>query len=104
MEWEVEWTDDSRKDLKELDGSLRKQVLQAIKNPVSIFKNGYGKPLGNKNNVDLTGLYKVVLKKSGIRIVYELVELDGKMTIIVIGARKDEQVYKEAYKRITSQK
>ena len=31
MEWEVEWTDDSRKDLKELDGSLRKQVLQAIK-------------------------------------------------------------------------
>ena len=90
MEWEVEWTDDSRKDLKELDGSLRKQVLQAIKkvkkNPVSIFKN------------------KVVLKKSGIRIVYELVELDGKMTIIVIGARKDEQVYKEAYKRITSQK
>lgn len=108
MEWEVEWTDDSRKDLKELDGSLRKQVLQAIKkvkkNPVSIFKNGYGKPLGNKNNVDLTGLYKVVLKKLGIRIVYELVELDGKMTIIVIGARKDEQVYKEAYKRITSQK
>lgn len=54
--------------------------------------------------MDLTGLYKVVLKKSGIRIVYELVELDGKMTIIVIGARKDEQVYKEAYKRITSQK
>ena len=101
MEWEVEWTDDSRKDLKELDGSLRKKVK---KNPVSIFKNGYGKPLGNKNNVDLTGLYKVVLKKSGIRIVYELVELDGKMTIIVIGARKDEQVYKEAYKRITSQK
>ena len=49
MEWEVEWTDDSRKDLKEIDGSLRKQVLQAIKkvkkNPVSIFKNGYGKPL-----------------------------------------------------------
>ena len=52
MEWTVEWTDKSKKDLKDLDGSSRKQVLQAIKkvqqNPLSQQEGGYGKPLGNK--------------------------------------------------------
>ena len=61
MEWTVEWTDKSKKDLKDLDGSSRKQVLQAIKkvqqNPLSQQEGGYGKPLGNKNNMDLTHVH-----------------------------------------------
>lgn len=105
MEWTVEWTDKSKKDLKDLDGSSRKQVLQAIKkvqqNPLSQQEGGYGKPLGKKNNMDLTGLFKIVLKRIGIRIVYELVIEDGKMVIVIIGARKESTVYKEAYKRIS---
>lgn len=73
-------------------------------NPVSIFNGGYGKPLGNKNNINLNGYYKIKLKKSGLRIVYELVEIDNKMFIIVIGARSDEKVYKLAEQRKMKQK
>ena len=51
--------------------------------------------------MDLTGLFKIVLKRIGIRIVYELVIEDGKMVIVIIGARKESTVYKEAYKRIS---
>ena len=75
------------------------EAKKVSSNPVSIFNGGYGKPLGNKNNINLNGYYKIKLKKSGLRIVYELVEIDNKMFIIVIGTRSDEKVYKLAEQR-----
>lgn len=42
---------------------------------------------------------KIKLRDFGIRIVYKVIRVDGIMKIIVISARTDEQVYKEAAKR-----
>ena len=70
-----------------------------------IFKSataegGYGKPLSNYNNSKLAGLLKIKLKNAGIRIVYNLVRIDSKMVIIIIGARADNEVYKLAEDRL----
>lgn len=94
----------AKRDLDSLDGSQKKAVLKALDklvlNPKSIFDGGYGQPLGNKGSTKLSGLLKIKLRGAGIRIVYDLVEKDGVVCVIVIGLRKDEEVYKEAAKRL----
>ena len=103
MSWSVEFLVEAKKDLKRLDRSVQTQIIKGIQkvaqNPVSIYEGGYGKPLGNKNNSDLTGLFKIKYRDLGIRVVYRLEYTETMMRIIVISARTDEQVYKEAMKR-----
>ena len=101
MNWEVEFIDEAKHDMHRLDGSQRVLVLKAIQkvgeNPTA---DGYGKPLGNKGGTNLAGLFKIKLRKSGLRIVYQLVERDGIMLIVVVGVRADSEVYREAAKRL----
>ena len=103
MSWSVEFLEEAKKDLKRLDRGVQTRVIKGIKkvaqNPVSIHEGGYGKPLGNKNNTDLTGLFKIKYRDLGIRVVYRLEYTETMMKIIVISARTDEQVYKEALRR-----
>ena len=42
---------------------------------------------------------KIKFRDLGIRVVYKVERIDGVMKIILIYARTDEQVYKEAAKR-----
>lgn len=103
MIWEIEFLEEAERDMKKLDHSAQIQVLKGIKkvsqNPLSSEEGGYGKPLGNKNNLNLTNLMKIKLKDIGIRVVYKVEKVDGIMKIIIISARSDEQVYKDAAKR-----
>lgn len=106
MLWNVFYTKDSKKDLLKLDNSQKKQVLKAIdkvsKNPLP-SPDGYGKPLGNKGNNNLTNCYKIKLRGLGIRIVYNLVIVDNAMKIIVISVREDSLVYYIASERIKNE-
>ena len=101
MNWEVEFIDEAVRDMRKLDGSQRALVLKAIekvkRDPTA---EGYGKPLGNKGGADLVGLFKIKLRKGGIRVVYQLVEIDGVMRIVVVGMRTDDGVYREAARRL----
>ena len=103
MTWRVSFSKKAEKDREHLSGNERKEVYKAIakvsSNPVSIYEGGYGHPLGKIGEIDLRGCYKIKLKKLGIRVVYELIVLDSEMLIIVIGARKGDDVYEEAFKR-----
>ena len=103
MIWSVEFLEEAEKDMKKLDHSVQIQVLKGIrkvsKNPLSAEEGGYGKPLGNKSGINLTNLMKIKFRDLGIRVVYKIERIDEVMRIIVISARKDEQVYKEAAKR-----
>ena len=67
-------------------------------NPVSVDKGVYGKPLGNHSCSNLAGYYKIKMRSSGIRVVYELKEIKGVMYIIIVGLRYN--VYEEAVKRL----
>lgn len=104
MEWKVEYLKEALKDLKILDHSQRLQVMKAIakvaQNPLPNYEGGYGKPLGNKSNNNLSGYFKIKLLKLGIRVVYGLIKENGVMRIIVISVREDETVYKIAADRI----
>ncbi len=90
--------------MKALDGSVRAQVLSAVrkvsKNPLPKREGGYGTELGNKYGIDLTGCLKVKLKKAGIRIVYKLERTELGMRIIIVGMRADMVVYREAARRL----
>ena len=104
MSWSVEYTKKAEEDFLKLDGSLKKLAAKAIKkvqtNPLPINEGGYGKPLGNKSGTNLTGLLKIKLKSSGIRVVYKLIRDNNIMRIIVIGIREDDEVYKIATERL----
>ena len=105
MMWSIEFLEEAEKDMRKLDRSaqVQVQVLKGIRkvsqNPLSIEESGYGKSLGNKSGVNLTNLMKIKFRDLGIRVVYKVERADGVMKIIVVSARTDEQVYKEAAKR-----
>lgn len=103
MTWNIEFLEEAAKDIKRLDHSVRIQVLKGIqkvsRNPLPVQEGGYGKPLGSKSGTNLTNLLKIKFRDLGIRVVYKVIFDDGIMKIVVVSARADEQVYKEAAKR-----
>ena len=105
MTWQIEFLEEAKNDLKKLDHSVQIQVLKGIdkvaQNPLPASAGGYGKPLGNKAGNNLTNLMKIKFRDLGIRVVYKIEYTLTTMKIIVISARSDEQVYKEASKRRT---
>ena len=102
--WKVEFTTEAEKDRDNLERSQRLQVDKAIykvsQNPLPQNEGGYGKPLGNKQSSNLTGLLKIKLLKLGIRIVYKIIQTDEIMKIIVVAARADDEVYDIVSNRI----
>lgn len=87
-------------DLKAFDRSVVMLILKKL----AQLQNAplQGQPLGNKNNLDLTGYYKTYVSKKQIRIVYKIVNDELVVYIVTIGKREEMEVYKEALKRIKS--
>lgn len=57
--WKIRICNEAKKDYRKLDGSIRKQVVAGILKVAEAplpSPNGYGKPLGNKNGNNLTGV------------------------------------------------
>ena len=106
MDWCYRFLPQAEDDMRALDGSQRKMVYKALDklmtNPLPADKGGYGKRLGHVGNTNLTGLMKIRLRGAGLRIVYDLVEIDGAAYVVVVGAREDSEVYEEAQKRMKS--
>ena len=103
MEWKIEYIKEAVKDLRKLDSYNRKLVLKAIQKaalrPLPP-PDGVGKPLGNHVSSHLGGYYKIKLRGLGYRVVYSLVKQDKIMRIIIISVRDDNEVYREAERRI----
>ena len=105
MAWKIKYHPLAEEELAKLDGSVRKIVLKGIikvsSNPKPQNEGGYGKPLGNKNTNNLTGLLKIKYRDIGIRVVYKLIEDEKthEMFVLVISARADNEVYDLAGKR-----
>ncbi len=100
MTWEIEFLEEAQNDLRKLDGSAKIQVLKGLKkvsqNPLPTNQGGYGKPLGSKCSSNLTGLLKIKFRDLGIRVVYKIEITNGIMKIIIISARSNDEVYKQA--------
>jgi mRNA interferase RelE/StbE len=100
---DIKFIPEAEKDYKSLDGSIKKLVNEKIDN---LRDDAYiGEELGNKNNIDLTGYYKIYVAKKKYRIVYRIVK--DKIEIIEIwgiGKRDKMEVYKDVGKRIKNRK
>ncbi|MDO4648631.1 MAG: type II toxin-antitoxin system RelE/ParE family toxin [Eubacteriales bacterium] len=103
MNWTVEFLPEAEADFAGLDTSIQRQVFKGIQkvaqNPLPSFQGGYGKPLGNKDGLNLTNLLKIKFRDIGIRVVYKIIIDNGIMKIIIVSTRSDEKVYKEAARR-----
>ncbi|MCL2095711.1 MAG: hypothetical protein FWH10_02265 [Oscillospiraceae bacterium] len=69
MKYDIKYNCEVEKDLKAFNLTQRKQIRKSIEkvseNPLPKSEGGYGKPLGNKFGLNLTGLCKITLKKWG---------------------------------------
>ena len=85
-------------ELKKLNKSVQilftKKLKQILKNPE------IGLKLGNKNDLNLTGLKKVYFNNKKYRIVYKVIEEKVIIYIVAIGKRENMEVYKRASKRV----
>ena len=95
--YDFKFYEEAEKDLSKLNNSVKKlfakKLTQIINNPE------IGKDLGNKNNLNLSGLKKVYFDNKRYRIVYEIKEKEIIIHIIAIGKRDNMKVYKEAHLR-----
>lgn len=84
-------------DLKKLNNSIRLEVFKKLKKIQQTPE--IGKALGNKNNMNLTGLFKVYVAKKQVRIVYEILDNILVVKVIAIGKRENMEVYKHSNER-----
>ena len=99
----IEFIHEAANEYKSLDGSIK---ILADKILDKLEKNPFlGEELGNKNNMDLTGYYKLFFDKKRYRIIYriqkneiEIIEIWG------IGKNDKMEIYRDIYKRIYDKK
>ena len=99
----IQFIPEAAKDYKSLDGNLKHLVNDKID---KLKENPFlGEALGNKNNIDLTGFYKIYIAKKSHRIVYRIIK--DKIEIVEIwgiGKRNKMEIYKIVGKRISKRK
>jgi mRNA interferase RelE/StbE len=100
---DIKFIPEAENDYKSLDGSIKKLVNEKID---KLKDDAYiGEELGNKNNIDLTGYYKLYAAKKKYRIVYRIVKNEIEIVEIWgIGKREKMEVYKDVGKRIKKRK
>ena len=89
----IQFIPEAVKDYKSLDGSVKKLVNEQIE---KLKENPFaGEALGNKNNIDLTGFYKLYLAKKSYRIVYKILKNEIEVIEIWgIGKRDKMEIYR----------
>ena len=105
MMWEVKFIPEAEKEFGKLDKGFQRQVIFGIakvsQNPLPSTEGGYGKPLGNKNNINLTGFFKIKYRGIAIRVVYTLAREEQVMNIVVVNKREEDECYTLADQRKT---
>jgi len=99
----IQFIPEAVKDYKSLDGSIKILVNEKID---KLKENPFlGEALGNKNNIDLTGFYKIYIAKKAYRIIYRIVKNEIEIIEIWgIGKRDKAEIYKIIGKRVSDKK
>ncbi|MDN4474340.1 type II toxin-antitoxin system RelE/ParE family toxin [Demequina sp. SYSU T00192] len=92
-------TPEAQEDIRALDGSARKAVLNGLKK-LKDSPEQRGAPLGSRASGNLTGLRKLVVGNRQYRIVFR-VEADNSIVVVwVVGSRVDAECYDLAVARL----
>ena len=93
MTYKLDFYEDAYKEWKKLDATVREQfkskLIERLENPCVPSAK-----LRNSEN-----RYKIKLRQVGYRLVYEVVNTTVTVTVIAIGKRDRDEVYKAAAKR-----
>lgn len=94
MTYKLDFYEDVYKEWKKLDATVREQfkskLIERLENPCVPSAK-----LRNSEN-----RYKIKLRQVGYRLVYEVVNQTITVTVIAIGKRDRDEVYKAAAKRV----
>jgi mRNA interferase RelE/StbE len=100
VSFEIQFISEAVEDYRSLDGRIKRQVNEKID---KLKENPFlGEALGNKNNIDLRGYYKIYVAKKVYRIVYRIIK--DKIEIIEIwgiGKRDKMEIYRIIKQRIS---
>jgi len=94
MTYNLKFLPTALKEWKKLDNSIRKQLKKKLKERLLSPRISGSELRGFKNH------YKIKLRSSGYRLVYEVVDEKIYILVIVIGKRNRNEVYKQVKKRI----
>ena len=89
---------EAQKELKKLNKSVQMFFTKALKKILT--RPELGIDLGNKNNIDLSGLKKMYFDNKRYRIVYQILEDEIVIHLIAIGKRDKMEVYEKAGERV----
>ena len=92
---------DVYKDLDALSKAQETLVFKQFKKLVNSPE--LGKPLGNKAGFNLSGCRKMYVDKKKIRIVYQIIDNEIVVEVIVVGKRDAMKVYAEASERLNEE-
>ena len=88
---------EAKVELSKLNHSVQILFAKTLK---KILKNPeLGQELGNKNNMNLSGLQKMYFDNKKYRVVYEVIENEILIHIVAIGKRDKMEVYQKASER-----
>ena len=85
-----------KKDFKRIDSSDQRRIVRAIRKKLATKPREYGEPLGR----DFVGLWK--LRVGQYRIIYEIEQDRIQVYVIIVGFRRDAEVYKKLNSRLKS--
>lgn len=93
MNWVIEFRPATLRELEKLDPELKRQVVARLESrliepelPKARLSGAFG------------DTYKIKLKKAGIRVVYQVLPIAGKIRVLAIG-RRDSKIYEVALER-----
>lgn len=99
-QWSVRLSREAEEDFLKFDSKQQSQIKRAVDkfslNPLPKSEGGYGNPLHG----ELAGYFKIKLVNAGIRVLYTLKRRKNRMIVVLIGMRRDDEVYEIALERL----
>jgi len=93
MRYKLKFLPSALKEWKKIDTSIQPQFKKKLKERLQQPHSPNNRLSGFENH------YKIKLKASGYRMVYEVIDLELVVLVIAIGKREKNTVYKKAAKR-----
>jgi mRNA interferase RelE/StbE len=95
MIFNIDFDERALKEWHRLDKTIREQFKKKLK---KLQENPYIEPA--RLHGDLAGCFKIKLRASGFRLIYQVLDKEVVIWIIAVGRRENEQAYAVASKRV----
>jgi mRNA interferase RelE/StbE len=94
MSYKLLFREDALKEWKKLDSSIKKQFKKKLAERIEVPRVESSRLNGMKN------CYKIKLRSAGYRLVYQVRDNEIVISVVAVGKRERNAVYKAAAKRI----